>query len=123
MKDLGIYLHTTFACKYRKKTFFEEEKKRCIMQLLKAVSKKIGLEIVGLAVDDDHVHILYKFDPKTQVAAVICRLKSITSKRFNVIYGRIGIKLWQKSYSVQSVSLHNTTNLKKYLKHHKFSEV
>jgi putative transposase len=123
MKNNGIYLHVTFACKYRKKQFLEEFKKRCIMQLIEKVAEKINMELIGYAVDDDHIHLLIDYDPKLIISRVICRFKAITAKRYNVIFGRSGQPLWQQSYAVESVSLYNTTKIQNYLKHHKFNKV
>ena len=123
MKNNGIYIHLTFATKYREKTFLDNELKEIIAEIINKVCFYIQLSLIALAVDDDHVHILFEFDPSLKISGIVCRLKAISSKRWNALFDSKGCKLWQRSYAIESVSIKNKVNLINYLNHHNLVEV
>ena len=121
MKNNGIYLHITFACKYRRKCFQDDELKEILSEIIEKTCCYIQLSLINYAIDNNHIHLLMEFDPKMTLSAVICRFKSITSKKWNDLFNQRGFKLWQRSYSVESVSIRGKKDLEKYLKHHNFN--
>lgn len=117
MKDLGNYFHITFATKYRRKTFLNFQKK-LIANCFYDTCKSYQIELLMCVVEEDHVHILIEFVPKSSIAYIVNRIKSDSSRVFNRLYQKAGEKVWQNGFSCASVSLRKNGELQAYLHHH-----
>ena len=52
--------------KYRRKIFLEDKIIERLKQITKKVSGDFGVEIVNQETDKDHIHILFKSNPKNR---------------------------------------------------------
>ena len=68
-----------FAPKYRGKILVGDVAMICEGIICKTC-KELGIEIIEIAVNPDHVHIFFKYPPKYSLSFIAKRLKGRTSK-------------------------------------------
>jgi len=113
--------HLVQCIKYRRKVLDFPE----IIDELKTRTKKIaesyGCEILAIEPDLDHVHILFKAKPQTDLLKFVNNWKSATSKVLRNKFGKkIKNKLWEDTFWSGSYCLITTgqvtlDQLKKYV--------
>jgi REP element-mobilizing transposase RayT len=101
--------HFVQCIKYRRKVLDFIE----IIEELKSRSQKIadayGVEIVAIETDLDHVHMLFKAKPQTNLVLFISNWKSATSKALrNKFRKQIADKLWKDVFWSNSYCLITT---------------
>lgn len=105
----SLNYHFVQCIKYRKKVLdfpeiIEELKNRTYN-----IAKSYNIDILCIETDLDHVHILLKCQPQTQLIKFINNWKSATSKAIrNRYYDRIKNKLWGKAFWSNSYCLITT---------------
>jgi len=118
MKNLGCFYHLTWATKYRQKMFSDIEFRESMMELIEGSFAYIGKTFEILVVDIDHVHILLECSPNKPISQTVNRIKSLSARRWNRLYNTPFSPVWQKGYSVSTVSFSRYEDLEKYLDHH-----
>jgi putative transposase len=113
--------HFVQCIKYRRKVLDFPE----IIEELKARTKKIadsyGITILSIETDLDHVHILFKTQPQTNLIKFINNWKSATSKVLRrKFFDRIKNKLWKNvfwsgSYCLITTGQTTLEQIKKYV--------
>ena len=117
----SLNYHFVQCVKYRRKAFdfpeiIEELKSRTI-----AISKSNDINIISIETDIDHVHILFKTKPQTNLIKFINNWKSATSKvlrrKFkqhlkNKLWGNA---FWSGSYCIITTGQTTLEVLKKYV--------
>ncbi|MFH0903717.1 MAG: IS200/IS605 family transposase [Methanobacteriota archaeon] len=71
--------HMVFAPKYRGKILTGDVAMICEGIICKTC-KELGIEIIEIAVNPDHVHIFFKYPPKYSLSFIAKRLKGRTSR-------------------------------------------
>ena len=113
--------HFVQCIKYRRKVLTTTE----IIDELKLRTKKIAesyrIEILSQETDIDHIHILFKATPQTNLVKFINNWKSATSKRLKNKFPQIKKKLWKEhfwsgSYCLITTGQTTLDQLKKYVK-------
>lgn len=93
--------------KYRREVFDNE-----ISNAAKAIFERIGMsykiELLEWNHDKDHVHVLFKAHPKTEISKFINAYKSASSRLLKKGYPRIKDKLWESKFWSQSFCLITT---------------
>lgn len=72
--------HLVFCPKYRGKVLVgrvPEQAKRIILQ----ICEEMGIDVIRLAVNGDHVHIFYRYPPRYSLSYISQKIKGITSRR------------------------------------------
>jgi putative transposase len=105
----ALTYHFVQCIKYRRKVLDFPE----IIDELKVRSHKIaesyGIEIVAIETDLDHLHILFKAKPQTDLVLFINNWKSATSKALrNKFKDKISHKLWANVFWSNSYCLITT---------------
>ncbi len=118
----ALHYHFVQCIKYRKKVLDFPE----IIDELKARTNKIaesyGVDITAIETDLDHVHILFKAQPQTDLVKFINNWKSATSKVLqNKFSEKIKDKLWNNvfwsgSYCLITTGQTTLEQVKKYVK-------
>ncbi|MDE9459729.1 IS200/IS605 family transposase [Xenorhabdus bovienii] len=113
--------HIVWTPKYRFRILKNNVGKEVYKQI-RISSEQLGIEIVELNVQIDHVHLLVKIPPKLSVSQVLGHLKGRTAIRlFNKFpYLRKkklwGNHFWARGYCVDTVGI-NEEMIRKYVKY------
>jgi len=73
--------HLVFTSKCRYKVFKNEKTKKICEDAFGEVERKLGIKIVALEFQEDHVHLMVYIPAKYSVAYVVQFLKGISAKR------------------------------------------
>ena len=110
--------HIVFAPKYRRKVIYNQIRKD-IGEILKALCKYKGVEIIEGHMMPDHIHMLLSIPPKYSVSSVMGYLKGksalmIFEKHANLKYRYGNRHFWCQGYYVSTVGLNEAT-IRKYI--------
>lgn len=117
----ALQYHFVQCIKYRRKVLdfpeiIEELKSRTY-----AIAEKYSIEILSIETNLDHIHILFKAKPQTELITFINNWKSATSKALrNKFKDKIQDKLWKNvfwsgSYCLISTGQTTLEQVKKYI--------
>lgn len=99
-----LYYHLILVVKYRRKVFNNEiceyAKERFI-----DVSDKYNIELESFNHDRDHIHVLFRAHPNTELSKFINAYKSSTSRMIKKNYLEVKSKLWGSSFWTKSYCL------------------
>ena len=91
----ALTYHFITVVKYRRKIFDN----KAIVDLLQSVTMDLAdnfdIEIINQETDLDHVHILFKAKPTTELTKFINSLKGVTSRKLFQEFPEIKEKLWK----------------------------
>lgn len=111
--------HLIICTKYRKKVITKPEITNRIKEITKNISDGFGVEIVNQECDKDHIHILFKAKPKTELTKFINSLKGVTARyvmrEFPKIKKKVGTHFWSPSYCLITTGQVTLDQLKKYV--------
>ena len=102
-----LYYHLIMVVKYRKKVIND-----AISEQAKGLFVKIG-QNYGLVLEEwnhdiDHVHVMFRAQPKTELSKFINAYKSASSRLIKKEYPNIREKLWKEAFWSQSFCLMTT---------------
>lgn len=102
-----LYYHLIMVVKYRRKVISDE-----ISEQAKSLFEKIG-ENYGLVLEEwnhdiDHVHVIFRAKPQTELAKFINAYKSASSRLIKKEHPEIREKLWKEAFWSQSYCLLTT---------------
>jgi putative transposase len=112
--------HLVLTTKYRRKVFTGEMINR-LNEILKELLKKWDCEIIEFNGESDHVHLLFRYTPQTELPKFINNIKTVTSrylrKEFSIRVNQFYHKevLWSGSYFIASCGGVTVETLKKYV--------
>ena len=96
--------HLILVTKYRKLVFDEEISKRARV-LFEAIAPAYKIEVLEWNHDQDHVHILFKAQPKTELSKFINAYKSASSRVLKKEFPSMRKQLWQDMFWSRSFCL------------------
>ena len=99
-----LFYHLILVVKYRRKVFDGEISKRA-KEIFEYIAPTYKITLVEWNHDNDHVHILFKAHPKTEISKFINAYKSASSRLIKKEYPRIREKLWKEFFWSQSFCL------------------
>ena len=113
--------HLVLVTKYRKKVINKEILEELI-ETVKNLAEKWGVDIVQVNGETDHLHILFVYYPQMQLSKFVNNLKTVTSRLINKnheeylksFYWKDSV-LWTKSYFIASCGGVTVEQLKKYV--------
>ena len=104
----SLHYHLVLVVKYRRDVF-TEDMKNFMRGAIEGFTDNYGVEIERLEADGDHVHILFKAKPSTDLTKFINTLKGSTARRIrNEFHDEIKRKLWGDSFWTDSYCLIST---------------
>ena len=118
--------HIIWVPKYRYRVLsgkIASEVENCV----RAFSEQLGCEIVELAIQEDHVHLLVFVPPKVSISSYVGTVKGRTAirvfKRFRKLKEKPywGNRFWARGYCVDTVGL-DTEMVQKYIKYQEQKE-
>lgn len=99
--------HLILVTKYRRQVFDDEVSGRA-KAIFERIAPDYKIEVVEWNHDKDHVHILFKAHPKTEISKFINTYKSASSRLLKKEFPKIKIKLWEDKFWSQSFCLITT---------------
>lgn len=99
-----LHYHLILVVKYRRQVFTDEISERA-KEIFEYIAPKYKIELVEWNHDRDHVHILFKGQPKTEISKFINAYKSASSRLLKKEYPSIRQKLWKEMFWSQSFCL------------------
>ena len=126
MKDWQSQAHVKWECKYhvvivpkyREKKNFKKHRE-AIGQIMRALCRQKGIELLEGNLASDHVHMLLSVAPKYSIAMTIGYLKGKSAIRIHRVLFRtkgtlFGRSFWSRGYCVSTVGLNEST-IRKYI--------
>ena len=102
-----LYYHLVLVVKYRRKVFDDEISDRA-KEIFAYISPKYNITLQEWNHDKDHVHILFKAHPNSEISKFINAYKSASSRLLKKEFPQIRQKLWKEYFWSQSFCLLTT---------------
>ncbi|WP_029500458.1 IS200/IS605 family transposase [Kurthia huakuii] len=115
----SLNYHLVLVVKYRKKVF-NDEKSNYAKDIFERIGSNYNISLIEWHHDKDHVHILFKAHPNTELSKFINAYKSASSRLIKRDFPEIKQQLWQgmfwsKSYCLVTTGGASIETIKKYI--------
>lgn len=102
-----LYYHLVLVVKYRKNVF-DDNMSDYAKDMFVRLSENYNITLVEWNHDVDHVHILFKAHPNTEMTKFINAYKSASSRLIKRDFPRVKKKLWKEMFWSRSFCLVTT---------------
>lgn len=116
-----LKVHMIFICKYRRKVLIDNFAKSTKF-IFKDIAQMSDFNIETMEVDKDHIHFLIEYLPRTSIASICNRLKSLSTNRLWKIHEPYLRKfywyenlLWSDGYFACSVGEASAETIRNYI--------
>lgn len=114
-----MYYHLVLVIKYRREVIDKEISDR-LREIFEYIALNYNINIVEWNDDKDHIHILFKGQPNTELSKFINAYKSASSRLIKKEFPKIKQKLWKEYFWSKSFCLLTTGGvtidvIKKYI--------
>lgn len=114
-----LYYHLVLVVKYRRQVFDDTVSGRA-KEIFEYIAPNYNITLEEWNHDKDHVHILFRAHPNTEISKFINAYKSASSRLLKKEFPQIRQKLWKERFWSQSFCLLTTGGtpigvLKKYI--------
>ena len=99
-----LHYHLILVVKYRRKIFDKEISERA-KEIFKYIAPKYKITLMEWEHDQDHVHILFKAHPRTEISKFLNAYKSASSRLLKKEFPSIRQKLWKDMFWSRSFCL------------------
>ena len=99
-----LHYHLILVAKYRRQVFTDEISERA-KEIFSYIAPSYKIVLAEWNHDKDHVHILFKGQPKTEMCKFINAYKSASSRLLKKEFPIIRQKLWKEMFWSQSFCL------------------
>jgi len=99
-----LYYHLILVVKYRRNVF-DDEISNFAKERFITIGKSYNIFLEEFNHDMDHVHILFKAHPNTELSKFINAYKSSTSRIIKKNFPNVRSKLWKSSFWTKSFCL------------------
>ena len=115
----SLHYHLVLVVKYRKKVF-NDKKSNYAKDIFERIGSNYNISLVEWHHDKDHVHILFKAHPNTELSKFINAYKSASSRLIKRDFPEIKQQLWKEMFWSKSYCLITTggvsiETIKKYI--------
>ena len=100
----SLHYHLILVVKYRRQVFTDEISNRA-KEIFEYIASTYKIELVEWNPDKDHVHVLFKGQPKTELSKFINAYKSASSRLLKKEFPTIRQKLWKEMFWSRSFCL------------------
>lgn len=117
----SLKYHIVWCPKYRRSVLTDEVAKR-LKDLLYEKAGEIDMEIHGLEIMPDHVHLFVESDPTWAVAGIAHAFKGYTSRILRTEFASLRSRLptlWSKSYYAGTIGHVSEETIKRYIESQK----
>ena len=109
--------HVVWCPKYRRKVLRDSISER-LGELMEEKCSEIGVDIIEMEIQPDHVHLLIEADPRYGVNKAIKSIKGYTSHMLRKEFAELTTKLptlWTNSYFISTVGGAPVSAMKRYI--------
>ena len=99
-----LYYHLILVVKYRRKVFDEAVSHRA-KEIFTYIAPSYGITLEEWNHDEDHVHVMFRAKPATEISRFINAYKSASSRLLKKEYPEIRKKLWKEYFWSKSFCL------------------
>ncbi len=99
-----LYYHLIMVMKYRRKVIDDDISLRA-KEIFCYISPRYGIELEEWNHDGDHVHVMFRAQPGSEISKFINAYKSASSRLLKKEYPEIRKKLWKEAFWSQSFCL------------------
>lgn len=99
-----LWYHLILVTKYRRKVFTDDISNRA-KEIFENIATNYHITLIEWNHDSDHVHILFRSHPKTELSKFINAYKSASSRLIKQEFESVRNKLWQSYFWSQSFCL------------------
>ena len=115
----AIHFHLILVVKYRKKVINDEISER-LKEIFRSIEGNYNIALEEWNFDLDHVHILFRSEPNSNISKFINAYKSASSRLIKKEYPSIRSRLykeafWSQSFCLISIGGANIETIKKYI--------
>ena len=115
----SIHFHLILVVKYRKKVIDERISER-LKEIFEYIQDNYNIVLEEWDHDIDHVHVLFRSEPNSNISKFINAYKSASSRLIKKEYPSIKSRLykeafWSQSFCLISVGEANIETIKKYI--------
>lgn len=94
----SLHYHLVVVLKYRRKALYDEVIRERLKQIIWGLTDELGIEILAQEPAEDHLHVLFKATPKTNLINVVNVIKGVTARRLRSEYPKTKEFLWGDSF-------------------------
>ena len=102
-----LHYHLVLAVKYRRNVFDDEISTRA-REIFNYIAPKYGITLEEWNYDSDHVHVLFRAQPKSEISKFINAYKSASSRLLKRDFPQMRQKLWKEYFWSRSFCLLTT---------------
>nr|WP_317334078.1 IS200/IS605 family transposase [uncultured Romboutsia sp.] len=102
-----LHYHLVMCIKYRRKVIDDSVSNR-LKEIFIDISPNYGVELLEWNHDIDHVHLLFKAKPNTEISKLLNAYKSASSRRIKSEFPGIRKYLWKEYFWSKSYCLVTT---------------
>ena len=102
-----MYYHLILVVKYRRRVFDEQVSERA-KEIFCHIAPSYGITLDEWNHDGDHVHVMFRAQPKSELSKFINAYKSASSRLLKKEFPEIRKKLWEETFWSQSFCLLTT---------------
>ena len=99
-----LYYHLVMVVKYRRKVI-NAQISDCAKEVFEYIAPNYGIVVEEWNHDTDHVHVMFRAQPRTELSKFINAYKSASSRLIKKEYPEIREKLWKEAFWSQSFCL------------------
>jgi putative transposase len=99
-----LWYHLILVTKYRRQVFNDEVSNRA-KEIFENIASNYHITLIEWNHDSDHVHILFRSHPKTELSKFINAYKSASSRLIKQEFESVRKQLWQSYFWSQSFCL------------------
>ena len=99
-----LYYHLIMVIKYRRKVINDPVSERA-KEIFEYIALKYGIVLEEWNHDRDHVHVMFRAQPKSEISKFINAYKSASSRLIKKEYPQIREKLWKAAFWSQRFCL------------------
>ena len=116
----SLHYHLVVVITYRRKALHDEIIRERLKQIVWSLAEEIGIEIVSQKPAEDHLHVLFKATPKTNLVNVVTIIKGVTARRLRQEFPKTkeflgGDSFWSDSYFLASTGQVSLDVLMRYV--------
>ena len=103
----SMYYHLILVTKYRRKVIDKTISER-LKEIFEYIAVNYNISVIEWNDDEDHIHILFKAQPNSELSKFINAYKSASSRLIKKEYPQIKEKLWKEYFWSRSFCLMTT---------------
>jgi putative transposase len=116
----SLQYHLVLVVKYRRKALCNETIRERLKNVIWNLARQLDIEIIAQEPAEDHVHVLFKAKPSTDLVKVVNTLKGVTARLMRKEFPQLknllwGDSFWSDSYFIASTGQVSLDVLKKYV--------